>query len=175
MRIAVKLLGACCVMASALLAGLALEQRLRCRWQLMREMRDVLAFLEKEMTHRRTPMEEAFRRAAADCHTRLGQVLTRAAKEVEARGGRPFAAIWREAVDGCLADGGLTEEELRELYDVPAALSNADTVMQQTCMERCRQRFEELAGEEAEIFREKSGLCRRLAAAAGIFLVLLLL
>ena len=175
MWIVIRLVGILCIMAASLLAGAGIEGRMRKRWQLLQEMQETLAFLEKEMIYHRSPVQEAFQSAAPRCATELGQVLLWAAEQIEKREGRPFPEIWGEALARCIPGTLLQEEEFCVLKETAAALCNTDTVMQRTLMEKYADRFLAMSRKEAEICREKGGLYRRLAAAAGVFLVILLI
>lgn len=174
MRIMIKLAGMFCVMAAAVLTGIGLEGRAKKRWQLFLEMRETLAFLIKEMTYHRSPVCEAFRSAAERCRTELGTVLSETAAQAERRSGQTFTAIWEEALARHLPDGLLTDEEGQLFDEVSAALCNTDVVMQKTLLEKYEDRFRLMSEAEAQVFHEKSGLYRKLAAAAGVFLVILL-
>ncbi len=175
MRIIMKLAGMFCVMAACALTGIALERRLKKRWQLFREMRETLVFLEKEMTYHRSPIHEAFRAAAGRCATELGDVLLETAGQIERRSGQTFREMWSEALMRQLPSGLLAQDELHLFGETAAALCNTDVVMQKTLLEKYADRFRLMSEAEAEACREKGGLYRRLSAAAGIFLVILLI
>ena len=175
MWVMIRLAGACCIMSGCMLAGLRLERNMKRRWLLLQEMCETLAFLEKEMTYRRSPVQEAFRCAAEKCTTELSRALDLAADQIEGRGGQAFPAIWEDALRRCLPRGLLTEEEFRALCGTAPALSNTDIVMQRTLLERYADRFREMSRREAAVCQEKGSLYRKLAAAAGLFLILILL
>ncbi len=162
-------------MAACVLTGLGLERRIKDRWQLFREMQETLTFLEKEMTYHRSPICEAFRLAAKRCRTRLGETLTEAAEQMEKRSGRSFPLIWEDALGKTIPSGLLTQDETQLFIEVRAALCNTDIVMQKTLLEKYVDRFRMMAETEAQVCLEKGGMYRKLAAAAGIFLVILLI
>lgn len=174
MYIMIKTAGMLCILTACILAGLALEQRLKRRGQLFREMKEALAFLEKEMTYHRSPICEALLQAAKRCGSELRDVLSDAAAQTSRRDGSSFRKIWEAALAHHIPECLLSQEETQLFADVSAALCGTDVVMQRTLLGKYADRFRLLSEEEARICREKCGLYRRLTAAAGIFLVILL-
>ena len=61
------------------------------------------------------------------------------------------------------------------MEEISAAMCSADVVLQRALLDKYADRFRMMSAREAELLREKGGLYRRLAAAAGVFLVLALL
>lgn len=175
MRLIVRLLGALCVMVSCMLAGCAAEHRMKRRWHLLKEMQEILAFLEKEMTYHRAPLPEALRSAAWKCSGELARALVLTAEKIESRNGQAFALLWEESLADCIPEGLLSAEELCLLRETAAALCNADTVTQRALLEKYADRFRMMSRDVEEACREKGGLYRKLAAAAGIFLVVVLI
>ncbi len=175
MRILVKMAGIFCIMAASAAAGAELERRCRKRWLILREMYETLLFLEKEMTYHRSPIREAFLCASKRCRTELGAALEQTAEQIGQRSGAPFARMWEEALGARLPRGLLSPEDMELFRETSAALCSADVVTQKMLLEKYTDRFRAASEREAEVCREKGGLYRRLAAAAGILLVILLL
>lgn len=175
MQLSVKIIGALCILAASFLLGMELDRNFRRRPAFLREMYELLTFLEKEMTFHRAPVPEALRGAARQYTTELSQVLLETAKRAGSREGGTFAEIWRESAGTGIPAGLLSEEELLVFLETSEALCSTDTVMQRTLLQKYAARFETLYREEAETCREKCLLVRRLSAAAGVFLVILLL
>lgn len=175
MWVIVRMIGVLCVMMASFLAGIGLEHRMKRRWRIYQEMQETLVFLEKEMTYHRSPVQEAFRCAAGRCRTELTQVLDRTAARIGERSGKAFETMWEESLAACLPDGLFSQEELQLFRETSAALCNTDIVIQKTLLEKYADRFRMLSGKEAEACREKGGLYRKLTAAAGVFLVIVLL
>lgn len=175
MWIIARTAGMLCILTACILTGLSLEQRLRRRGQLFREMQETMIFLEKEMTYHRSPIHEAFCSAQKRCVTALGRVFSEAAAQVEQRNGRSFREIWEDALARFIPDGLLTRDEMQLLAETSDALCNTDVVMQKTLLGKYADRFRTMSEEEARICSEKGGLYRRLAVAAGVFLVILFL
>lgn len=171
----IRAAGAGLVMAGCILAGFSLERRMRVRWMILQEMQETFVFLEKEMIYHRSPVQEAFKSASEKCVTELAGVLLYAADRIEKRNGQSFLEIWKEALKCCIPAGLFREEEFRVLCGAARALSGADTVVQRTLLEKYADCFRRMSREEAEACREKGSLYRKLAAAAGIFLILILL
>lgn len=175
MQYSIKIIGAFCIIAASMLLGMQIDRGMKKKCTLLNEIYGLLVFLEKEMTYHRAPIQEAFRCAAEKCSSELGAALAEAALQIDKREGKAFEKIWREAVDKCIPAALLDEEGRRALLDAADALCNADTVMQQTLLRKHSDRFAGMSRKELEIYQEKSLLYRRLSAAAGAFLVILLI
>lgn len=171
----IKLAGAACILAAGLLAGLGMEMRLKKRAAILREMAEIFALLEKEMSYHRAPVPEAFHSAAKRCSTEVKEVLEDAAAKASLREGNSFADIWRQAVYRKLPPGVLGPDETELICESAAALCNTDTILQRTLLEKYADRFQALGKIAAGEAREKGNLYRRLAMAAGVFLIILFL
>lgn len=174
MRVTMKLCGLLCIFGACCLAGANQEQCLKQRWIFLREVRETLEFLEKEMTWHRTSLGEALRCAAKSCKTPLGMVLLDCADQVEARCGLTFQEIWRTSTAKALTPGFLSDAQYQCFMEVEMALCGADTVMQKTHLQKFEQRFSDLSESAHEEWKEKGALYRRLSAAAGLAAVILL-
>ncbi len=174
-RIWVKAAGLVCVFASCVLTGIELERRMKFRWMVLSEMREVLVILEKEMVFHHADIPEAFASAAMGCRTVLREVLESAAAQAEQRNGDAFERIWRTAVAEKIPEKLLTPGELLALQNTAEALCTTDTVMQRTLLQKNADRFLEMGKTEEQNYREKGGLVRRLMTAAGAFLAILLI
>lgn len=175
MRIWLKAAGLCCVFTACFLIGTEEDRRLKQRWLFLREMYEMLAYLEKEMIFHRTPLPEALRSAAASCRTCLGGLLKMAAEKTESRENRSFQDIWKESAAKWVPCRLLPETESAVLLESAAALCGTDTVMQRTLILKYEQRFQMLSENARQEWQEKGGLYRRLSVAAGAFLVILLM
>lgn len=175
MQFPIKTIGVCCIMAASILLGRQADHAMKKRCTLLSEIYELFLFLEKEMSFHRATIQEAFRSAAATCVTELAAVLTSSAGEIDKREGRPFREIWKDAVDAHLPDTLLSENARMSLLESADALCNPDTVMQRTLLQKYCERFDAMRRQEQESCREKGALIRRLSAAAGAFLAILLL
>ncbi|MCD7885581.1 MAG: stage III sporulation protein AB [Lachnospiraceae bacterium] len=175
MRIFLKMGGLLCIFAASCMLGFEMDRRLKQRWLFFQEVTESLQLLEKEMTWLRTPLPEALRSAAAHGTTAFSSMLISCAEQVAARDRRSFGEIWRECAAKEIPAGFLQEAEYQALLDVEEALCGADLVLQRTHLQRQQQRFEDLAERAKEEWQQKGTLCRRLSAAAGASLVILLL
>lgn len=175
MYICLKAAGLLCIFCACVFVGMELEQRLKRRWQFWQELQETFSVLEKEMLFRHTAVADALRYAADGLDTCLGQVLDRAADQIEKGEGVTFEEIWKHAADDCIPQRFLDESEKKILYRAAASLCSSDPIMQRTLLEQNQERFEQLSEAAKQEYREKGELIRRLAAAAGIFLVILLI
>lgn len=170
-----KMCGIGCILAASIIGGYGMEMRLKERAAILQEMQELLVFLEKEMTCRRSPIPEAFHTAAGRSRTVLKNVLTDAACQAQKRGGGSFEKIWAEAVEAHLARRGLERGDIEQIRETAGALCGTDLVLQKTMLDSAINRFRDLSTEAAKSCQEKALLYRKLAAAAGVFLIILLL
>ncbi|MCC8101302.1 MAG: stage III sporulation protein AB [Clostridiales bacterium] len=174
MRVAMKMCGLLCIFGACCLTGLEQERRLKQRWLFLREVREMLQFLEKEMTWHRTSLDDALRCAAVGCKTSLGAILLDCAEQVESRCGLSFQEIWRTNVSRDLSPGFLSDTEYQCFLELEMALCGADTVSQKTQLQKFEQRFLGFCESAHVEWKEKGALYRRLSAAAGVAAVILL-
>lgn len=175
MRIWLKLAGLLCIFLACLTAGMELERTMKIRWKFLWEMHELFQILENEMIFRHTAVCDALRYAANGSKTCLQQVLLAAAESVEAGGGSAFEKIWEKALNDLVPKRLLKENEMQILYQAAASMCSSDTVMQRTLLNQNRDRFLQLAEEAGREYKEKGSLIRRLSAAVGAFLVILLI
>jgi stage III sporulation protein AB len=164
-----------CIMGACMMTGLALEARLKRRYCLLREMRESLIFLEKEMAYHRIPLDESLLAVSKRCTTELSALFGTAAAQIRPCAGRSFRELWSEAVSSQLPKDILEEEEVQLFLEAADALCNTDMVLQKTLLQKYAERFERRSTLAWEDCLEKGRLYRRLGGVAGIFLILLLL
>lgn len=170
-----RMTGILLVFLSSSILGSSMERQLKKRWLLLREMCEVLRYLEKEMIYHRTPLEEAITAASKTGSAEIADMLQSAAAAMQQRSGNAFREIWQESVAGSLENGVLTGQEMETVADCWMAFCNPDVVLQKTMLDKQLARMEILCQAAGEEYREKSGLYRKLGAAGGIFLIILLL
>ena len=175
MRLMLKLSGMLCIFLACCMVGFEMERRLKQRCLFLREAKETLLLLEQEMTWHRTPLTEALKNAAKSCCTPFASMLLCCADQVEERQGQSFAEIWSRSAAQKIPAGLLTDAEYQTLLDTGMALCNADTVLQKTHLQKQEQRFDGLCRSALEEWKEKGSLYRRLSAAAGLVLVIILL
>ncbi|MCC8045445.1 MAG: stage III sporulation protein AB [Clostridiales bacterium] len=175
MRLFLKVCGLFCIFAASCMLGFEMDHRLKRRWLFFQEVTESLQLLEKEMAWLRTPLPEALRSAAAHGTTAFSSMLISCAGQVAARDRRSFDEIWRECAAKEIPAGFLQEEEYQALLDVEGALCGADLVLQRTQLQKQQQRFGDLTERAKEEWQQKGTLCRRLSAAVGASLVIILL
>ncbi len=171
----VKAAGLLCLFAACCLVGFEVERRMKQRWIFLREMYELLLYLEREMSCRRTPIAEAFDEAALRCASPLGQLLGQTAERLRMGSGIPFSQIWKEETEGQIEQRFLRDEEYHEVLAAAEAICCTDTMTQQVLLSNYAGHFRGLCVKEEQTYREKGTLCRRLSVAAGIFAVILLL
>lgn len=173
--ILVRICGGLFVGIGSWMVGRELERKCKMQWELMQEMKDIMVFLEAEMTHRRNPVETSLGEAAGLCHTQLREVLLAAAEEVNRRNGMDFSSIWREQLELLMQEQQLTREQQDVLCACSAAMCGPDITRQQKQLETCISHLERMSAQAYQVYREKSLLYRRLSTACGVFLIILLI
>ena len=172
-QIILKFIGCICVFSASLLTGTAMEKKLKQRYLFFQEMRTALSCLEKEMLHYRLLLPQALEKASACCRAGPEKLFAYACIHFSEHGGA-FHSLWQDAVRQCVPPYLFGEEELHLLFGISDALCNSDAILQKTRFDAYQAQFEQLENDAKEIWKEKSSLYRRLSAAAGLFLILLL-
>lgn len=173
--LAVRTAGILLIFAACCFLGSAMESRLKRQWMVLREFCELLRYMEREMVFHRTPLEEALRLAAKSGLREIRETLEYAADKVERQEGASFQEIWETAVTVCLKDDVLRSAVREPVCDIWTAFCNQDTVMQKTMLEKQELHLSGLCRDAEQEYRAKAGLYRRLGAAGGVFLIILLL
>lgn len=174
LQIILKFFGCICVFSASLLTGTVMEKKLKQRYLFFQEMGIALSCLEKEMLHYRLLLPQALEKASACCHAGPEKLFTYACVHFSEHGGA-FHSLWQDAIRQCVPPYLFGEEELHLLFDISDALCSSDAVLQKTRFDAYLEQFEQLGKDAKNIWKEKSSLYRRLSAAAGLFLILLLI
>lgn len=174
MRAGMKLCGMLCIFGACFLTGMEQERRLKQRWLFLREVSELLQFLEKEMTWHRSALGEALRHAALDCKTSLGDVLLDCAELAESRCGLSFQKIWQMSVSKAALSDFLSDAQYQCFLELGTALCGMDAVSQKAQLQKQEQRFLDICESARADWKEKGTLYRRLSAAAGVAAVILL-
>lgn len=164
----------CIMLASCLLGNLS-AGKLRRRCEFLRELEQVLMILEKEMLHHKVAMADAFRKTGRRCRTQWSALFALAADEMELRDGRTFEEIWKDCLYRCLPSDLLSAEAREAVETLSAVFGNSDSLSQKLLMESAAEQIHELQKREEKIYQEKGGLYRKLSAASGVFIILILL
>lgn len=173
--LALRGIGMICVFGAAILTGRELELRLKRRWIVLSEIAGGLTLLEKDMLCHRSSLAEALQTVAKRCRSEAGQLFAAAGIGISMTGTGPFSAIWTQSVKESGLGRLLTEMEYAELLALATVLCSADPVQQRVLFQRYGEQFQDMSRVAQEQYREKGALYRKLAAAAGVFLVLLLI
>ena len=169
--LALRGIGMICIFSAAILTGRELELRLKRRWIVLSEIAGGLTLLEKD----RRSLAEALQTVAKRCRSEAGQLFAAAGIRISMTGTGPFSAIWTQSVKESGLGRLLTEMEYAELLALATVLCSADPVQQRVLFQRYGEQFQDMSRVAQEQYREKGALYRKLAAAAGVFLVLLLI
>ena len=170
----IKLSGCICVFSSSLLIGVLLEKKLKQRYLFFLEMNAALTCLEQEMLQQRQLLPQALKKAARCCRAGPEKIFHYTAEKLPGYNGA-FETLWKEAVYRCISCELFTEEEKQLFEQISDALCSSDVILQKTLFDTYRMQLQQLSSDAKRIWREKSGLYRKLSAAGGLFLILLLL
>ena len=175
MEVYVKISGSICIAVAVALAEQQIENKWKRNAAILRDMYELLVFLEKETVYRRTPIQEALKQAAERCSLDLKNILFHTVSMIQEKSGKPFAVIWEEAVEQETSGRFIDQKQKRAIIQAEEALCNTDTVMQRTLLQKHAAKFYEMGQRSEAQFREKSSLYRKLGAVAGAFFILLFL
>lgn len=168
-------IGMLCILSAALWAGRELELRLKRHWLVLEDIVGGLRLLENEMLRHRSTLREALDVTAGRSRTAFGALLMDAQDGISVSGAGPFSDIWKQAAAKSRLQELLGESEYAELLALSQVLCSADPMQQQILFQRYEEWFQSMSREAEQRYREQGALYRKLAAAAGIFLVLLLI
>lgn len=171
----VRCIGMLCIIGAAILTGMELELRLKRHWMALAEITGGLSLLEKEMLCHRSSLAEALQTVEARSQTEVRRLFAAAKCGISTAGEQPFAVIWMQAAKESGLAGLLSEAEYAELLALAPVLCSADPVQQRVLFQRYEEAFQGLRRSAREQYHRKGALYRKLSAAAGIFLVLLLI
>lgn len=174
-NLVLKSAGSCCILVASIFIGLSLDRSLKCRYLFFCEMKDTIQWLKQELSYHRTTLPEALEKAAHYRHAQVRQLFQSAAEKTAEKSGQPFDVIWSESVTQNPCCKMLAEKELDVLLQLSNALCSTDLLMQRTLLESYEIQFDQLSSAEKARWITKGSLYRKLSAAAGLFLILLLL
>ena len=171
MEVYVKISGSICIAVAVALAERQRENKWKRNAAILRDMYELLVFLEKETVYRRTPLQEALKQAAERCSLDLKNILFHTVSMIQEKSGKPFAVIWEEAVEQGTTGRFIDQKQKSAIIQAEEALCNTDTVL----LQKHAAKFYEMGQRSEAQFREKSSLYRKLGAVAGAFFILLFL
>ncbi|WP_283680735.1 stage III sporulation protein AB [Parablautia sp. Marseille-Q6255] len=171
---ALRTAGYLCIFAASMLSGFYLENNLKKRWYFLREIYEVFLFLDQEMTHRYSLIQEALQYASSHCRTEAASMLQYTVRRIDSREEGSFLQIWKDAASR-LPEHLLSDEEYCMLCQSGAALCCTDPVTQKTLLKKYADRFFSYSRSAEAIYREKGRLYRSLSTAGGILIILLLI
>jgi len=170
----VKALGAVMIIAAASVWGILGAMRLSARVKSLTTLIAGLNFMQSEMMTRLTPLPEVCRKAAQNAREPAKTLFQNVCAGLKSLGERQFSDIWRDAVDST-PELLLTEPERDALHELGSGLGRYGIDQQVALFEQVRKRLEDLL-KSAESDREKnSRVYVSFGAAAGLFLVLILI
>lgn len=170
-----RLIGCLCILSGMLGIGQAYVYRIRAHYRQLLDGKELLYRLGNEMCYLKLPLPQLLKRLAQTMHAPYREVLTDMAKDLEAYREADVKKLWCEILQHHKKEFLLNMTEYRTLQEAGSILTHENGQMQEGAVRLyCEQisRLIEQAGKEME---NRLKLCRYLSAAAGIFLILVLI
>ncbi len=168
-----RMVGAVLLLAGGVGLGLSAVKRLDRRVKTLRSLTEALELLEREMDFRLPPMKELIRETARRSAEPASGFLRVCAERMEEWEGQPLADLWQQAALDELP--ALKPCDRETLLSVGAVLGRYDAESQRGVISAARERLAVFLTDAVEERRRQGRVYGALGAAAGAFLVILLL
>lgn len=131
--------------------------------------------IKGEISYTKAPLNEVFKRISRRVDDPYKSWLETLAKEMEKNQGRSFDELFREITRSNLKELLLDEEEKSQLENLGSQMSFMDIRMQEQALVWYAKQLEERRDRLLEGLSQRQRLANCLGAAAGIFLVILVI
>lgn len=168
-----KLLGAALLLSGCAGFGWSGVRNLELRVKTLRSMSAALELIGCELDFRAPPVRELFERLAVETEQPAASFFRACAEEMSVGEGRPLSELWRKCVKERLTS--LKQAEAACLISVGAVLGRYDAQSQRRALNRAREQLDGYLSGAMQERRQKGRVYGALSAAAGVFLVVLLL
>lgn len=168
-----KLLGSVLLMGGASAIGFSAASHLRARVTCLRAFVGAVAYMERELSFRLTPVPVLFEALAVISHAPANSFFTHCSKKLNELGEKPMNELWREALEKSKLP--LEEDEMLTLMELGDVVGRYDGDGQREALSLAQGRLEqflERAQEEQDRLEKVYGA---LGLSAGAFLLLVLL
>jgi stage III sporulation protein AB len=168
-----KIIGALMITTATTSLGVLSVKQLKRRVRSLRTLIGALDIMRSEICTRLTPMPELLELLAVQTGEPANIFFTNCLMKQRSMRGRPFAELWRSALDST-KELDLKETELEPLRELGSALGRYDTDRQGEAIMVARKRLEGFL-QKAEIERDRESKTRTmLGIAAGVMITIIL-
>ena len=168
-----KMVGAVLLLAGGIGLGLSAVRRLERRVTALRSLIQALELMEQELDFRLPPMRELIFETAQRTAEPASKFLRACAESMEELEGKPLSGLWQQAAREELS--ALKPCDLETLFSVGAILGRYDAESQRSVISAARERLSGFLAEALDERHRQGRVYGTLGAAAGAFLVILLL
>lgn len=168
-----KMVGAVLLLAGGIGMGLSAVRRLERRVTALRSLIQALELMEQELDFRLPPMKELIAETARRSAEPASHFLRTCAEKMDCLEGQPLSGLWQQAAREGLS--ALKPCDLETLFSVGAVLGRYDAESQRSVISAARERLSSFLAEALEERHRLGRVYGTLGAAAGVFLVILLL
>lgn len=168
-----RLAGAILLLTGGVGVGLSAVRRLERRVTALRSLVGALELLERELDFRLPPMKELITETARRSAEPAARFLRVCAENMDRLEGRPLSRLWQQTAREELP--ALKPCDLEALCSVGAVLGRYDAESQRSVLSAARERLESYLTQALDERRRQGRVYTTLGAAAGAFLVILLL
>lgn len=168
-----KMVGAALLLAGGVGLGASAVGRLERRVTALRSLTEALELMERELDFRLPPMKDLIRETAERSAQPASGFLRTCAEKLDAWDGQPLSRLWQQAARERLP--ALKPCDLEALSSVGAVLGRYDAESQRGVISAARERLNGFLADAVEERRRQGRVYGALGAAAGAFLVILLL
>ena len=137
-----------CMILLSYAGGVLYTWRFTGRTALLRDVQNKLDSMEREVLFSQNPLPEI-------CAALSGEpggfscVMRRIAERIGGQG-EAFALVWKEAVETCLAQSFLKQEQIAALAGLGRGLGEGDLGEQEKCFQRIRRELDRMLAEAEE-------------------------
>ena len=163
-------------------AGFFAAERIGMRFEILQILRRMVIQLQARILHSNDPLPEAliqvgswFEQQQNGKRKEPGRMFLRIAGRAGAEYRKPFGEIWKEELLHMTGNVPLREEDVRSLLELGENLGYADRVMQERTITFYLERTEASMEMMKKEMDTRMKLYRSLGAAAGLFLIVVLL
>lgn len=170
-----KILGCICILTGTCAYGYCTGLDYKRHIEQLEYIYRLIWQIKGEISYTKAPLNEVFKRVSRRAKTPYKNWLETLAEEVEKNQGRPFDELFRNVTRCSLKGLLLTKEEQKELEDLGGQMSYMDIRMQEQALTWYAKQLEERRESLLAGLVQRQRLANCLGAAAGIFLVILVL
>lgn len=169
-----KLIGCLCIMLACTGAGLTIAQGFVNRTREIRQLQNILSYIETEIMYGQTPLNQIVENIARRESGIIADVFQKISLEVN-QGERDFAECWQQSFLHLQNISSLKEPEIEIMLQIGKILGKSDRINQQ---KNLRVALTHLQTEEQNALEQQKRyerLSRTLGVLVGILLVILLI